>query len=347
MANAATGTKKAPAKSKEVELAKGRPVRTLDANEVTVVTKGHPLANVLYYKRNDNKYLPTDQTVIEFKAKTQLQPAGVFPYTNPETNQQELVVFFGNQRVLKCRAAGMPVSVTYFADYTVDDAAAANIAENAAREDLSAIDLLQAVVRSVERHKRIGTKNVFQVVAQEFNQGSHQWARDQYKIAQLPKPIIKALAAGTINNTTAIQITREENDEEKLKLFETLKGDESNTKLGKKGAVKVKDAISARKGDGTPKDTLTSKEWRVIAADPKVDVEFRTLIQAVLGDIDIKEAQRAGLDFVIHPVMPTKGKGKGGTPKESGPAVDITNLQFDDEDEEFEDDDEVEEDEDE
>lgn len=321
----------------QAALAKGRPTRSVDPNAVVIVGKGHPLANELYFRRNDTKYTAEDASVKSFVAQGQLQPIGVFPYKNESTGQDEMVVFFGNQRTLMARAGGINIEVAIFSDYTVEQAAAANAIENAQRTDLSVIDLLMAVRRSVARHKAAKTKNVYGAVAAEFGRGSHQWARDMQSVSQLPATIMKSLSAGTLGMTQAIEIAKLDSEEEQLALFKSLKGDEAS--VNKKGQVKVKDVKEKVKG-GSPKDTLSKKEWRIISTDELVDSDTRILIRAVLGDIDINEAQRAGLVFVKHQDKPTK-KGKKGKTVTPAAAVDISNLLLDDEDDEdFEDDDE-------
>lgn len=331
--------------AKETQMTQGKPVIKIDPNKLTIVDSKHELAPLLYLSRNKTEYQANSATVKSFIDEGQLQPIGVFPFLTKE-GQKQLVVAFGNQRTLKARAGNVPVDAVVFDDWTPDDAERAMAIENTHRTDLSLPDLLRSVQRAIARHKAAKTKNVYGTVALEFNRGSHEWARGMERVANLPKEILKFVGDGpgkTVPLATALEIAKAEGAEAQLELYNTLIKDEAN--LSQKGGLKVTKAASHR-AQKDPKDTLTSAEWRLIAANESLnltltDDEARLLIAAVLGDKGVKECQDAGLSFVKHqakPVKEKKVKGKAPAPKKK--VVDVENLNFEDEEEETEEDDE-------
>lgn len=324
----------------EKEITQGRPVIKIDPHRLTVVDPKHPLASMLYLSRNKTEYAPNSPSVKAFVAQGQLQPIGVFPYQNETSGKKEMVVAFGNQRCLKARAGAVPVDAVVFTEWTPEDAEKAMAVENTHRTDLSLVDLLLSVKRAIARHKAAKTKNAYGTVALEFNRGSHQWARDMEAVASLPKEILKHVGnepGKTVPLTTAIEIAKAEGEEAQLELYKKLIKDEAN--LSQKGGLKVTKAASHR-AEKEPKDTLSNAEWRLIVANQSIDLtcddeQVRTLIGAILGDVDINEAKRAGLTFVVHQEKPKKEKKNKkeakATPKKK--VVDIENLNFDEEEE--------------
>lgn len=356
---ATQNTVKTKAKNKEAELTQGRPVIQVDPNLLTIVTSKHPLAKRLYLSRNDNKYEDGSNAVEEFKNTGQLQPIGVFPYNNDGT--KEMIVAFGNQRVLKCRAAGIKVDTVVFDDWTVNEAEHAMTAENMQREDLNFADQLRSVVRRISFHKETKTKNAYGAVATEFNRGTHQWARDMEAVSRLPKEVLRNVGnpgeGKSLSFAAAIQLAKvgintsdpEKRKEEQIAAFKELLNDE--TAQSAKGGIKTSKASNKAAGKKT-KDVLSSAEWRLIAANEEIDFseltdeQIRLLISAVLGDIDVLEARRAGLEFVKHVDVPKERK--NGRKKKEDPdkakkvreaikkqeAESLENLNFDDDDDE-------------
>lgn len=308
-----TATATAPKKTKEVQLIEGMEEYLFDPSQLTIVGAKHPLANKLYLSRNDNTYKADSPEVKSFVAEGQLQAVGLFPYINEETGKKELVVAFGNQRVRKAEAGGIKVRGVVFEDWSADDAEKAAGIENAQRQDLSVRDLLIAVVRRIAFHKEAGTTNVYGTVNAEFGKSEvkiGQWARDMESVALLPSRILKAVTAGTFGMTHAIKVAREkgktpeETKELQLALFDKLRAEAGDVSTGKGGKVKVKD-VESHRVTGEKKEVLSAKEWRYIAANPKLlrDLEaseVADLIRSVLGDISIDESQRADLEFVKH-----------------------------------------------
>lgn len=332
----------------EREMTQGHQSFKLDPNDITIVTKKHPLSEKLYLTRNDTEYQAGSPSVEEFKRQGQLQPIGLFPYVNPATGSKELVVAFGVQRVLKCRAAGIEVEAVVFRDWTPEDAESAMIAENEQRVNLSFKDQLMAVRRLVKFHKEAKTKNYFGVIATLFGRGSHQWARDMYAVANLPAKVL-AKVPDVIPFATAIQLAKAEPEEGQthetavLSAFEELMADETN--ISQKGTKSVDRAISNRVGK-SPMDKLSSAELRVIIKDDNLDLsltdeDVRILIAGIIGDKDVAEVQRAGIEWYKHVATskPKTGKAskKEKTAKTKQPEVSIDDLKFDDIEDEDED----------
>jgi hypothetical protein len=331
----------------EREINQGMQAHQFNPNDLTIVDRKHPLKELLYWTRNDKQYEAGSAAVEEFKRQGQLQPGAVFPYKNPNTGQTELVVAFGNQRTLMARAAGIPVEMVLHKDWTAQDAANAAIVENEQRMNLSFKDQMMAVRRQVKTHREAKTKQYFHVVGALFNK-SHQWARDMYAVSQLPPDILKKVP-DVVSFATAIQLTKVEPVDDKQSIaeaqsaaYEELMSDEKN--IGQKGTVKAEKALSNRVGKA-PIDKLSSVELRVIIANEDLDLslsdeDVRILIAGIIGDKDVKEVQRAGIEWYAHPAKVEKaktGKAAKNARKEAQKKekqVSIEDLEFESEDEE-------------
>jgi hypothetical protein len=321
----------------EREMTAGMQAIKFDPADLTVVTKKHPLAEKLYLNRNDTEYQAGSPSVEEFKRQGQLQPIGLFPYTNPNTGHKELVVAFGVQRRNKALAGGMQVEGVVFRDWTPEDAEQAMIAENEQRINLSFKDQLMAVKRLVKFHKEAKTKNYFGHVASLFNKTSHQWARDMYAVSHLPPKVLNKIP-DVIPFATAIQIAKAEPiegqkiEEAQLSAFDELMADE--TTLSQKGTVRAEKALNNRVGKKTV-DKLSAIELRVIITDDKLDLSLsdedtRVLISALLGDRDVNEVQRYGIKWYKHAEKKAKAPKKAKPAKEE--QVNIDELEFDSDD---------------
>jgi hypothetical protein len=331
----------------EREINQGIQAHQFNPNDLTIVDRKHPLKELLYWTRNDKTYEPGSAAVEEFKRQGQLQPGAVFPYKNPNTGQTELVVAFGNQRTLMARAARIPVEMVLHKDWTAQDAANAAIVENEQRMNLSFKDQMMAVRRQVKTHREAKTKQYFHIVGALFNK-SHQWARDMYAVSQLPPEILKKVP-DVVSFATAIQLTKVEPVDDKQSIaeaqsaaYEELMSDEKN--IGQKGTVKAEKALSNRVGKA-PIDKLSSVELRVIIANEDLDLslsdeDVRILIAGIIGDKDVKEVQRAGIEWYAHPAKvekPKTGKAAKNARKEAQKKekqVSIEDLEFESEDEE-------------
>jgi hypothetical protein len=345
----------AEAKS-ERQMTAGHQAIKFSPADLTVVTKKHPLAEKLYLTRNDTVYEKGSAKVEAFKEQGQLQPIGLFPYKNPVSGEQELVVAFGVQRRNMALAAGIPVEGVIFKDWTPADAEAAMIVENEQRINLSFKDQLMAIRRLVKYHREAKTPKYFDLVARLFGKGSHQWARDMYAVSGLPKEVL-AKVPDVIPFATAIQIARSEPTEgseqtieqAQLAAFREVMDDETN--ITQKGKKSVDKALSNRVGKA-PVEKLSSAELRVIIANEDVDLSLddesvRILIAGIIGDKDVKEVQRAGIEWYTHVEVAKAKTGKAAKNARKEAArkenqVKIEDLEFDDDD-----DDEVSEDEDE
>ncbi len=330
----------------EREMTAGHQAIKFNPNQLTIVTKKHPLAEKLYLTRNDTVYEPGSASVEEFKRQGQLQPIGVFPYANPVSGEKELVVAFGVQRVLKAKAAGIPVEAVPFKDWTPEDAEQAMIAENEQRINLSFKDQLMAVRRLVKHHREAKTKNYFGYVASLFGRSSHQWARDMYAVSALPAEILKKVP-DVIPFATAIQIAKAEPESEnqtiaeaQKKVYDELMSDETN--VSQKGTVRADRALSNRV-QKTVVEKLSPAELRVIIANENVDLSLsdedaRIVIAAIIGDKDLNEVKRAGIGWYTHPAKvekPKSGKAAKNARKEAAKKetqVSIDDLEFDGDD---------------
>lgn len=346
---------KPQAAKSEREMTQGQQQYGFQPSELTIVTKDHPLKEKLYLKRNDTVYEPGSPSVVAFKEQGQLQPVGLFPYLNPNTGQKELIVAFGVQRVKKAAAAGMEVQAVIFKDWTPDDAEQAMIVENEQRINLSFQDQLMSIKRLVKFHKEAKTPKYFEVIAKLFGKGSHQWARDMYAVSQLP-PKVLAKVPDVIPFASAIQIARTEPDEKsgqkiadaQLAAFEELMSDETN--LTQKGKKSVEKAFSNRVAKKVV-EKLSAAELRVIIANEDLDLSLddesvRLLISGLIGDRDVTELQRGGIDWYKHQTVEKAKTGKAAKNARKEAArkevhTSIEDIEFEDiEDETDEDDDE-------
>lgn len=296
-------------------------------DKVVVVTNEHPLKDFFFTTRN--LYKPTAAMTETIKANGRPDvPISVWPWLNPETNETELIVIDGNQRVINSRAAGLTqIPAEVHDNWTMQEAIAASTRDNALRldNDFTTNCLLVARLTQPDNTGK-PTGLDFKQAAVQFGK-SHTWVRNHLKMHLFfPARIKAAIQKGQLSYTAAevglLDAELLKDKEALLKKFDEMMsaGGAINNADGKVQKRSPGGSVKAAKAGRQGGEVLSKNEWRAIATGKGTPEAFAYLIEVFVGDRTLEAARKAAegeLDWLVKPEKVKKSK-KSKEEKENG-----------------------------
>lgn len=197
-----------------------------------------------------------------------------------ETEDGEFLIGAGRRRYLAAKEAKLKEVPVKVYPYDENLAVQVMVEENSQRLD----DDFSTKVEIVSR-MRNNLKMGYEQIGNLFGV-SHQAVRDWEAVSNLPKKIVDAVQAGTISTYAAKELTKLDNEIEQVEAFDRMTSKVSvDGKSGKVSMREAKEAVTGKPVSSKP----TPAQLKALAADSNTPSHFRLFINAVLGELTIKQ----------------------------------------------------------